>query len=101
LLLPEDGKPELAESIFGQLLEACDALEIELVGGHTEISAGLNRPLLIGAMLGQVDRDKLVRPDGARPGDALILTKGMAIGRTRSASQRRATRWDCSRPARC
>jgi hydrogenase expression/formation protein HypE len=79
LLLPEDAQLELAESIFGQLLEACDALEIELVGGHTEISAGLNRPLVIGAMLGQVDRDKLVRPDGGRPGDALILTKGIAI----------------------
>src|SRR2546426_1338001 len=79
LLLPEDAKPKLAESIFVQLLEACEALEIELVGGHTEISAGLNRPLVIGAMLGQVERDRLVRPDGGRPGDALLLTKGIAI----------------------
>jgi len=79
LLLPEDAKPELAESVFGQLVEACDALEIELVGGHTEISAGLDHPLVIGAMLGQVERDRLVRPDGGRPGDALLLTKGIAI----------------------
>ncbi|SRR6266542_6330488 len=79
LLLPETAEPRLAESIFGQLLEACDALEIELVGGHTEITAGLTRPIVIGAMLGQVDRDKLVRPDGGRAGDVLILTKGIAI----------------------
>ena len=79
LLLPEKAEPQLAESIFGQLLEACDALEIELVGGHTEISAGLTRPIVIGAMLGEVDRDKLVRPDGGRAGDVLILTKGIAI----------------------
>ena len=79
LLLPEHAKRELAESVFGQLVEACDALEIELVGGHTEISAGLDHPLAIGAMLGQVERDRLVRPDGGRPGDALLLTKGIAI----------------------
>ena len=30
-------------------------------------------------MLGQVERDRLVRPDGGQPGDALILTKGIAI----------------------
>jgi hydrogenase expression/formation protein HypE len=79
LLLPEGAEAELAESIFGQLLEACKGLSIELVGGHTEVSAGLTRPLVIGAMLGQVERQKLVRPDGGRPGDVLILTKGIAI----------------------
>src|SRR5438552_1300454 len=79
LLLPEHAKRELAESVFEQLVEACDALEIELVGGHTEISAGLTHPLVIGAMLGEVDRNRLVRPDGGRPGDALLLPKGLAI----------------------
>jgi len=79
LLLPEDAQPDLPESIFGQLLEASGALGIELVGGHTEISAGLTRPLLIGAMLGEVERERLVRPDGGRLGDALILTKGIAV----------------------
>lgn len=79
VLLPEDSTPELAESIFQQMQEACEALEIEIVGGHTEITIGLARPVVSGAMLGEVDRDRLVRPDGAQPGDALILTKGIAI----------------------
>src|SRR6266542_6365053 len=56
LLLPEDAQPELAESILEQLLGACAALGILIVGAHTEITAGLGRPLLIGAMLGQVER---------------------------------------------
>src|SRR3989337_983864 len=34
ILLPDGAAPELAESVFGQVLEACEALEIELVGGH-------------------------------------------------------------------
>jgi hydrogenase expression/formation protein HypE len=79
VLLPEGSTSELAESVFGQLLDACETLSIELVGGHTEVTAGLTHPIIAGAMLGEVPRDRLVRPDGGRPGDALILTKGIAI----------------------
>jgi len=79
ILLPQGAAAELAESIFGQVLEACQGLEIELVGGHTEITYRLERPIVVGALLGEVEREGLVRPTGARPGDALLLTKGIAI----------------------
>src|SRR3990172_8662966 len=79
LLLPDGAAPDLAESIFDQIVQACDSLEIELVGGHTEVTYRLERPIVVGAMLGEVERDRLVRPEGARPGDALIMTKGIAI----------------------
>lgn len=79
ILLPEGSTPELAESIFRQVQEACESLGIEVVGGHTEITIGLGRPVICGALLGEVERDHLIRPDGARVGDALILTKGIAI----------------------
>jgi hydrogenase maturation factor len=79
ILLPDGASAQLAETIFDQVTQACEALEIELVGGHTEITYRLDRPIVVGALLGEVERDRLVRPDGARPGDALILTKGIAI----------------------
>ncbi|HEV8574627.1 MAG TPA: AIR synthase family protein [Dehalococcoidia bacterium] len=79
LLLPESAEASLAESIFDQLVAACAELGVELVGGHTEITIGLTRPIIAGAMLGEVAPERLVRPDGGRPGDALILTKGIAI----------------------
>ena len=79
VLLPEGASEEQASQVFGQLLEACESLEIELVGGHTEITHGLGRPIVVGAMLGEVEREALVQPAGAREGDALILTKGIAI----------------------
>src|SRR5574341_605962 len=79
VLLPQGAPPKMAESIFDQVLEACETLAIELVGGHTEITYRLDRPIVVAALLGEVERDELVRPEGARPGDALILTKGIAI----------------------
>ncbi|MCE5240939.1 MAG: AIR synthase family protein [Armatimonadia bacterium] len=80
LLLPEGATtPELVESIYGQLQDTCQRLGIALVGGHTEVTHGLDRPLLVGQMLGQVRRDELIHPDGMRPGDVLLLTKGVAL----------------------
>ena len=79
VLLPEGAAPSLAEAIFQQVLDACQGMGIELVGGHFEITHGLERPIVVGAMLGEVERERLVRSSGAQPGDCLVLTKGIAI----------------------
>ena len=80
LLLPE-GKTDraLVERIAAQLHAGCREIGVALVGGHTEITHKLNRPIVVGAMFGEVSPEQLVRSDGARPGDALLLTKGIAV----------------------
>ncbi|MBI2872058.1 MAG: hydrogenase expression/formation protein [Chloroflexi bacterium] len=79
LLLPEGAPEAQAEDLFRQLLEACRELGVSLVGGHTEVTYGLRRPIAAGFMLGEVERGKQVLTSGAQAGDALILTKGIAI----------------------
>jgi len=80
LLLPE-GQADEAQlaAIFGQVQDACRAVGVSLVGGHTEVTQGLDRPILAGAMLGEVEKDRLVTTGGARVGDAVLLSKGIAI----------------------
>jgi hydrogenase expression/formation protein HypE len=82
LLLPEGCTTEGARAIFGSVERACRELEISLVGGHTEVTGGLERPIVCGHMLGEVERDELVRSDGARPGDRLLLTKAIPLEAT-------------------
>ena len=80
LLLPERGTtPELVQDIFSQIREACQALQVSLVGGHTEITLGLERPLICGQMLGETTRRGLVTSAGAQVGDAVLLTKGYPL----------------------
>ena len=80
LLLPE-GKstPGLAKRIFAQIDAACQDLGIAVVGGHTEITHGLERPIAVGHMLGEVAKNRLVTTSGAQVGDDLVLVKGIAI----------------------
>lgn len=80
LLLPEDRTTEAEVTrLFEGLAEACQEIGVSLVGGHTEVTAGLDRPIVAGAMLGEVARDRLVTTGGARVGDAVVLTKGVPL----------------------
>jgi hydrogenase maturation factor len=80
ILLPEGCSTEgLVEEIFRQISRACRDLGVTIVGGHTEITHLLDRPIVVGSMLGEVNKDKLVTTSGARPGDDILLTKGIVI----------------------
>jgi len=79
-LLPEhDTTSALVERIFAGLREGCDAVGVRLVGGHTEITAGLDRPIMVGLMAGEAELEQLVDPSSAGAGDTIILARGIAI----------------------
>ena len=83
MLLPE-GKTtaDLANQINHQLVTACQEKGISLIGGHTEITYGLERPILAGTLIGEVTRERLVTPQGMKEGDHILLTKGIPIEAT-------------------
>ncbi|MGB8647096.1 MAG: AIR synthase family protein [Anaerolineae bacterium] len=80
LLLPEKETDDgLITALFEQIQAACADLGCTLIGGHTEITLGIDRPIVVGQMLGEVARDRLVTTGGAQVGDVLLLTQGIAI----------------------
>jgi len=78
-LLPEDADESMLKGIMDDIHEACLEVGASLVGGHTETTPGLDRPILAGFMMGEAQRDRYVTTGGARPGDLIILTKGAGI----------------------
>ena len=80
ILLPENATTaKTVETIFAQLSDACRRYKISLCGGHTEVTYGIDRPLVIGQMLGEVAKEKLIQTSGAHIGDDILLTKGIAV----------------------
>lgn len=80
LLLPEGRADEqMVNVIWDDIREACQSLDVILCGGHTEISAGLPRPIVCGQMLGEVTKDRLIRGDGARGEDVILLTRAVPV----------------------
>jgi hydrogenase maturation factor len=80
LLLPQEATSwPLVRKIFAETLRACRELGVTLCGGHTEITRGIDRPIMVGQMLGEVGKSKLVRKESQQPGDLVLLTRGIAI----------------------
>ena len=79
LLLPEKSHIKTVERAFRQIHNACQKFRISFIGGHTEITPGIQKMVLSGHMIGEVKKDKLVTTGGARAGDLLLLVKGICI----------------------
>ena len=76
--------PAMTDAEFATLWRAIDREASELgasiVAGHTARYEGCSYPWIGGAtVLGVGSADEIVRPDGARPGDSLVLTTGPAV----------------------
>ena len=80
----------MAQKILDQIIEACAALNITLVGGHTEVAHDLKRPIVVGAMLGEVALGDLVLNTGAQVGDALVMTKAVPLEGTALLAREKA-----------
>ena len=79
VLLPEGTTEKDVRGICEQLGAACRALDIVVAGGHTEVTAAVNQPVVAGTLLGEVARGKVVRTGGCRPGDVVLLVGSAGI----------------------
>lgn len=91
MLLPERKTTvSLIDSIMRDLRQACTEIGISLIGGHTEVTHGLEYPILSGTMLGEAKKDELINNGCIKEGDLLFLTKGVAIEATSILARERS-----------
>lgn len=79
VILPDGSPPQLAQGIMQQTLDACAEIGVALVGGHSEVTYGIDRPIAVGTMVGEVRKGKETPTSGVQEGDVIILTKGVGI----------------------
>jgi hydrogenase expression/formation protein HypE len=79
LLLPPGDAAGVLERVMRDASAAATQLGVEIVGGHSEVTSGIDRPVIVVTALGRARKDRVLRSGGARAGDALLLTKGAGI----------------------
>ncbi len=83
LLMPPNTPDEEFETIVESIHQAALELGIAIVGGHTGYYPVVVTPIIGGiTVLGIGELEEIVTPAGARPGDAVLMTKGPAIEAT-------------------
>lgn len=79
LLLREGTTPEDLETVMREAGQAAEALRVEIIGGHTEVTPGIEHTIASVTAIGRARKGSLLSGSGARPHDAIILTKGAGI----------------------
>jgi hydrogenase expression/formation protein HypE len=77
VLLPEGTTTSDLEKIATQIHDAAVDIGVTILGGHTEVTPGLERPIVVVTVFGFAD--DFVTSAGARDGDLILMTKTAAI----------------------
>jgi hydrogenase maturation factor len=72
LLLPPGTTEEQVRALFASCHRALREIGAALVGGHSEVSAAVTQPVVVGQMLGLAEDGVFVPTGGARPGDQVL-----------------------------
>ncbi len=75
ILLPEETTLEALDAISRQIDSAAKEIGVAIVGGHTEVTPYIDRPIVVGSMLGIVKNSRFFTSGGAKPGDIIYMTK--------------------------
>ncbi|HEY8422140.1 MAG TPA: AIR synthase family protein [Thermoclostridium sp.] len=75
MLIPPAASLQDVENVIGQLTEEASKSNVDIIGGHTEITDAVNRFVLSITAIGKTINRTIIKTSGAKPGDDLILTK--------------------------
>lgn len=79
VLLPEGISEQKMRQMMEQAEAACAKANVQIMGGHTEVTKVVNQPLISVVGVGKAKKGKLVSTAGARPGMDIIVTKWVGI----------------------
>ena len=83
LLIPPHGTEEEVEHIARELAEAAKLANIEIIGGHTETTASVNRYVTCAAVIARAGKNGIITPAGMKIGQDIIMTKTAGIEEAR------------------
>ena len=71
--------PRLSESKFKVIMKdieaVCKDLNMEVIGGHTEVTDVVNSPVISVTGIGKIKKDKMLSPKNMKPGYDIVMTK--------------------------
>ena len=79
LLIPPHGTEEEVEHIAQELAEAAKLANIEIIGGHTEVTASVTRYVTCAAVIARAGKNGIITPAGMKAGQDIIMTKMAGI----------------------
>lgn len=74
-LLPPNTSAEDIETMMAGARKAAEEVNIVILGGHTEITDAVTRPVLSGTVIGKTRKRNFISSGGAKVGQKVVMTK--------------------------
>ncbi len=78
-LLPEYTEEKDIKEIMHQVSEECAKHNVQVMGGHTEVTKAVRQPIITVTGVGKAKKGREIRTGGARPGDDIVVTKWIGL----------------------
>lgn len=75
ILLPEGFRESELKEIMKEAEAVCASLNIEIMGGHTEITTAVNQPIITVTGVGKMPKTQIIKTAGAIVDDEIVMTK--------------------------
>lgn len=75
VLLPEGTTEEQIEEMMKQAGQASEELGVEIIGGHTEITPAVTKPVIVSTAIGRGAKCSSQQAENMKPGDYILMTK--------------------------
>lgn len=75
VLLPEGTTEEQIDTMMKQAGQASEELNVEIIGGHTEITPVVKQPVIISTAVGRGPKNGSQSAENMKPGDYIMITK--------------------------
>lgn len=75
ILLPEDFSEVTLRKIIKEVESNCELLNIEVMGGHTEVTKAVNQPVICVTGIGKAKKNSMMQANGAKAGQDIVVTK--------------------------
>lgn len=75
IIMPEKGRESDLRLMMQKIEACCASLNIEVMGGHTEVSTAVNQIIVTVTGVGKIAKDKLLCPQKMKEGYEIVMTK--------------------------
>lgn len=75
ILLPQGTKESELKSMMQEIEMVCSSLNIEVLGGHTEVTEAVNQPIITVTGVGKMPKEYMIKTKGIKPEQEIVMTK--------------------------
>ncbi len=75
MMLPPGTTEEDVSTIMDQAAAAAEIAQVQIIGGHTEVTEAVNQPVIVSTAFGRAFSGESQSAHDMRPGDCILMTK--------------------------